>query len=141
MGTVKRGYTLLELLIVIALIGILVTIAAVSYSSAQKKTRDSRRTTDVKSIQNALEQYYSDHDGTYPDPSTVESDLQGGQYLPAGWPKDPGSTHDLYAYTQPSGTGSYCLCTPVALETMTGNSDAGCGSFGTGTYYCAKNLQ
>lgn len=142
MGNVKRAFTLLELLIVIALIGILITIAAVSYSSAQKKTRDSRRMTDVKNIQTALEQYYADNNGAYPAQGTAMGDLQTGGYLPGGWPKDPGSTHDDYVYTSATTT-TYYVCSPVVLESMKGNASGSDGSgFGSGdTYYCAKNLQ
>lgn len=53
------GFTLLELLVSISIIGILISLASVSYSSAQKKARDSKRQGDLKSIQNAMEQYYS----------------------------------------------------------------------------------
>lgn len=55
----KKAFTLLELLVVIGIISILVAMGAVSYSSAQKKARDSKRSSDLKAIQSALEQYNS----------------------------------------------------------------------------------
>lgn len=61
-----KGFTLLELLVVIGLITILMSFGMASYSTAQKKARDSRRVSDMKSIQNALEQYYSICSYKYP---------------------------------------------------------------------------
>jgi len=55
----KKGFTLLELLVVIGIISILVTMSFSSYSTAQKKSRDAKRKNDLKAIQNAFEQYYS----------------------------------------------------------------------------------
>ena len=80
----KKGFTLLELLIVIAIIGILTALATVSYSSAQKKARDAQRKSDLKAIQNAMEQYYAD-ETKYPTGCVSP----GTDYLPNGLPTDP----------------------------------------------------
>lgn len=64
----KKGFTLIELLIVIAIIGLLATLAIVSLTTAQRKARDTKRVADVKSIQSALELYYSDN-AAYPTPA------------------------------------------------------------------------
>ena len=85
MKTVKNGFTLLELLIVIAIIGILVAMGTASYSTAQKKARDATRRGDMKAIQNAFEQYYADNDGSYP----ASCVTPGTNYLPNGLPTDP----------------------------------------------------
>ena len=62
----RQGFTLMELLIVIAIIGILISISVASYGSAQKKARDARRHADLKAVQNAWEQYYADNNASYP---------------------------------------------------------------------------
>ncbi|OGK23586.1 hypothetical protein A3A46_04625 [Candidatus Roizmanbacteria bacterium RIFCSPLOWO2_01_FULL_37_13] len=62
----NTGFTMLEMLVVIGIIGILVGMGAVSYSSAQKKARDSKRKLDIGAIKNAMEQYYSLCNGSYP---------------------------------------------------------------------------
>lgn len=64
----KKGYTLLELLVVIAVIGIIATIGLVSYTGTQRKARDTKRRGDLKSITNALEQYYAVCGSLYPTP-------------------------------------------------------------------------
>lgn len=62
----KKGFTLLELLVVIGIISILVTMAVSSYSTAQKKARDARRQSDLKTAQQAMEQCYSVNSFQYP---------------------------------------------------------------------------
>ena len=62
------GFTLIELLVVISIIGILVTIAGVSYTNAQRKARDTKRKNDLKSVQQALALYF-EQNGKYPDAS------------------------------------------------------------------------
>lgn len=57
----KKGFTLIELLVVIAIIGILSSIVMVSLTTARSKARDSRRIVDLKTIQLALAEYYSDN--------------------------------------------------------------------------------
>lgn len=54
------------MLIVIGIIAILVALGASSYSTAQRKARDSKRKSDLKMIQNAYEQYYSICNFNYP---------------------------------------------------------------------------
>lgn len=66
----KQGYTLLELLVVIAIIAIIATVGLVSFSGTQKKARDTKRRGDLRTISNALEQYYSVCGNVYPVPAT-----------------------------------------------------------------------
>ncbi len=68
MKKIKKGFTLLEMLVVIGIIAILVGLGTTSYSTAQKKARDAKRKSDLKAIQNALEQYYSICGYQYPTP-------------------------------------------------------------------------
>lgn len=135
------GFTLLEVLIVIAIIGILVSLGVVSYSSAQSKSRDSRRRADMKAVQGAWEQYYADHSSSYP--SDCSQDMS--TYLPGGLPTDPKGTGN-YTYSFADShcqADNYCFC--ALLETGTGNSAAAAAaascSFGTGSYYCVGSLQ
>ena len=61
----KKGFTLIELLVVIAIIGLLSTLAVVALGSARQKARDSKRLSDLKQVQTALELYFTDHN-SYP---------------------------------------------------------------------------
>lgn len=55
----KKGFTLLEMLVVVGIIAILVSMGIASYSTAQRKARDAKRRSDLTAIRNAFEQYYS----------------------------------------------------------------------------------
>lgn len=61
----KNGFTMIELLIVIVIMGILSAIGLGTFTSSQLKARDSKRKTDLRSISDALEVYYNDF-GSYP---------------------------------------------------------------------------
>ncbi len=75
-----KGFTLVELLIVIAILSILVSIALVSFRSSQARGRDAQRKSNLKQVANALELFYSDY-GKYPD-DTLGA-VQGCPYDPS----------------------------------------------------------
>ena len=66
----KSGFTLVELIIVIVIIGILTTIAVFNYMSTQRYARDKQRTSDAILISESLETYYAKH-GEYPSVAKV----------------------------------------------------------------------
>jgi len=61
----RKAFTLIELLVVIVIIGVLATLAVVAVNGARTKARDSKRISDIKQIQTALELYMAD-ENTYP---------------------------------------------------------------------------
>ncbi len=103
----KFGFTLIELLVVIAIVGILVAVGSISYLTASKQSRDTRRKTDLEQIRQALETYRSET-GAYP-ASTSSLSPDYITVLPTG-PK-----LDTYDYV--GTTTTYSLC--ASLETIT----------------------
>lgn len=57
----SRGFTIVELLIVIVVIGILAALVIVTYNGIQQKARDTERKTDIKALQGHLEAYWADN--------------------------------------------------------------------------------
>ncbi|MFA4830691.1 MAG: prepilin-type N-terminal cleavage/methylation domain-containing protein [Patescibacteria group bacterium] len=115
----KKGFTLIELLVVIAIIGLLSTLAVVALGSAREKARDSKRLSDLKQVQTALELYYTDNNG-YPTVNgtlgvTDHACLNSGGFAVVGCPSaymglvpsDPLAARS-YSYTV-SGTTSYVI--------------------------------
>ena len=71
---IKKGFTLIEMLVVISLIGILATLALVSDSAVQKQTRDTVRKSDLKQYQTSLETYANlTSSGLFPSRTSVVS--------------------------------------------------------------------
>lgn len=56
---VSRGFTIVELLIVIVIIGILAALVIVTYNGIQAKARDTERKTDVNALASHLEAYFA----------------------------------------------------------------------------------
>ena len=61
-----RGFTILELVVTISIIGILSTIVLTNMAAASKRGRDVERQSDLRNLQNAVESYKKKN-GTYPD--------------------------------------------------------------------------
>lgn len=57
----KKGFTLVELMVVIAVIGILASVALVSLTGVQRSARDAQRKSDLATYRTALERYYADN--------------------------------------------------------------------------------
>ena len=100
----KLAFTLVEMLVVIAVIGILTTLAVVAVQNSRESTRNAKRVADIKQIQNALELYYNDNNA-YPNtliPGEVLSSnsITYIQQIPfAPTPNDGACSEEENAYT------------------------------------------
>ena len=74
----RRGFTLIELMIVVAIIGILAAIAVPLYQNIQSRARTAKAQADTRSIASAIVQY-SAHCGDYPNGGAGDS-CAGGVY-------------------------------------------------------------
>lgn len=68
LNTQMKGFTVVELLIVIVVIAVLASITVVAFNGVQQRGRDAKRASDGKSIVKALEAYRATH-GRFPTPT------------------------------------------------------------------------
>ena len=106
MSRYDKGMTLIELLIVVAMIGILSGIAITQFYSAIRRTRVNRTLTELRSIMNSMDIYMIDHDhypiqGNFIDLAEVVSDNDFAAYY-RGAVNDPWGKPFRYR-TDPSG--------------------------------------
>lgn len=92
----RRGFTLIEVMVVVIIIGILASISIANLQAAQDKARVANLQSNLKTISVGLEGFSSDNGGHYPDPANVfKTDGTGlliNRYLPGDrWPKSPWS--------------------------------------------------
>ena len=126
----KRGFTLIEILVTISIIGLLTMIGVTNFKVANQKARDGRRQGDLQQIRAALELYRTDQNAyplTAAFPAVGGSLTVGGTTYMSDRPGDPLSGY-LYSYTSATGV-TYTLCSGLELGTV---AQAGCGSCGTG---------
>lgn len=84
--SLARGFTLIEVLIVVAIIGILTAILVANYNDARKNSRDKIRKSELKELQLAIELYKAQN-GRYPAQGCGEGGLWAGPGTdsPAVW--------------------------------------------------------
>ncbi len=88
----NKGFTLVELLIVIAIIGVLASLLMVNFVGIRQRARDAQRKSDLRQIQSALELYRSDQ-GEYPKTLTGGQPLKNGSTIyMSEIPSDPNFT-------------------------------------------------
>ena len=130
----KKGFTMIEILISIAIIAVLTAIGIVSYVSINKNARDAKRRGDIEQIRSALELYRSDN-GYYPapanaiDPGWADVDDLGADlvdtYLPS-IPSDPKGDVSQYMYQAKDASATtghyYGYCLSAATEGVNASS-------------------
>lgn len=149
-----RGFTLIELLIVIAIIGLLSTIAVAAINSARAKSRDTKRATDLKQIQKALELSYEPGSG-YPAvaspitlgtastdvlcalgtstgfvPDQTAGNCDAGRVFMGLVPSNPAPNGADYVYQSMDGAGNVCTFAPCNGYCIEAALEAGVASSG-----------
>ncbi|MCR4328088.1 MAG: prepilin-type N-terminal cleavage/methylation domain-containing protein [Patescibacteria group bacterium] len=161
----RGGFTLIEILIVVAIIGILASVILVGLGPTQRAGRDARRVADLKSVQTGLELYFQKN-GEYPAAASgwtaLSQTLEGAGVGAGKIPNDPNynsavGTSPIYHYSRPAYNAYYLgalLEDPnnkAMKSSLSGTSDGGnppvitgvsidgtaCG--GSGGFYCVGN--
>lgn len=106
---IREGFSLIEILVVISIIGVLSALALISFTGTQKQARDAQRKSDLKQYQTALAAYAAKNNGKYPatSGSVVIQELCDNLAL-TNCVKDPKDGSGVYGYSyqanKPDGT-------------------------------------
>ena len=155
----KKGFTLIEILVVISIIGLLSSIVLTSVNSARGKARDARRIADFKSFSLALEFYYDKYGRYPPSPNGCCSGGPGGTHnqsfeavanamvtegFLATVPKDPSASAAYMLYDYGGAIGQITVTSLEAISPTTVGPFGSCRPFdqnwcsntGASTLYC-----
>ena len=80
----EKGFTLIELMIVVAIIGILSAIAIPKFADLIRKSNEGATKGNLGAIRSAMSIYYGEMEGWYPvtDPGPIMT-MEGGKYIKA----------------------------------------------------------
>jgi prepilin-type N-terminal cleavage/methylation domain-containing protein len=129
-ATRQEGFTIVELLIVVVVIGILAALVITTYTGIQAKSRDSKRLTDLQNVQTNLELYFQTA-GYYPSLTDMNNtawlttnmknlDVVSLQY-PSGSNTTLGSAPaaKIYSYQPLNSTNASCEANDTACASYT----------------------
>jgi len=97
----RKGFTIIELLIVISVIAILVGIALPRFKGMQDEANIARVNGDLRTLQTAVESYYIHNTNTFP--ATLGALTTAVPQIVATLPTDPFNNNADYTYSVASG--------------------------------------
>ncbi len=157
----RRGFSLIELLIVVTVLAIIGAVSALAVTTQMAKSRDSKRKGHINQLHKLTEEYYTQFN-VYPEHLVIPGDPGSPQNAVEAYEvfretlaqhslkrltdvKDP-LNKDPYFYTYtypfPAGGTGYCLC--ARMERDNGNSGENCTNVAVNqpkTHFCLRSIQ
>lgn len=135
--SIYKGFSLIELLVVMGIIAVLAALVTYNFNSARARARDLQRKSDAKAIQQALELYKNDHNQSFPvtDFSTLMTTLVNADYIKKAFedPKESLKTGSWGNYQYSAFGQTYNLIICLENKTDPDKDLAGnCGPAGVG---------
>jgi prepilin-type N-terminal cleavage/methylation domain-containing protein len=137
----EKGFTLVELLVVITVISLLVALGGASYMNSMRSGRDAVRRGDLNALQQAFEQYFGENNSQYND----DCEAMAAPYLRGDYPQDPIGNPAEYTndpnYESTCTVNGYCICAMLEQDDLGNSTTSDCSSWGTGDWFCIENQQ
>lgn len=124
----KKGFTLIELMIVIAIIAILAAVLVPNFMRAREASRLTACKSNLKNISTAVETYSNDWDGIYPGNTTIQDITSSGTkgvntlastYIGKTLNCPAGAKPYRYRLSTDSGAGYWIYCPAVTSDSIT----------------------
>jgi type IV pilus assembly protein PilA len=115
----EEGFTLIELIVVIAILGFLLAIAIPRYNTSRARAAVNASAANLKNLANAVELYATENNmATYPDTADLASLVS--TYMPSGVPNSPGRGN--YSYAASTDGSGYTITDSAAYPDIVGEN-------------------
>lgn len=131
------GFTIVELMVAMVIIGILATIVIVNFNGIQIRARDNERKTEIETLGSYLEREFQKN-GKYPTAATMTGTVASVQAVLTSLPPNvlaapdvPSGTNSvvLYAVASPPSTTQYAYWTPSSAACTASYTVTSCATF------------